>query len=471
MPQDMRARLVTFGSTTGHHYEPLAASKKHQRHRYHYHYCFRITASAIAFLGLYLIVLANTRQQAPPLEAFPDTALRDSRCLDFPADCEETAPFIFNSVYSLAKQWPNTYAPNGHTIVPVTFPRHIPLYHAKQFEGPLKKPTWFAFDAEMFIGIYGGSGITFLHAVLPSRKLNLLYFDGESATLTASGSLDSQTALLRQHIELNPSDVFTNNETARGQELCDLAREFGIDGFVRMNAGFEMLVCDLTVSGIQEIYVNNLTVPGNYKRENDPSLPRDPNRTPPLGFGNDFSPEYGWDWIRSASWHYGGAGANGGTHPENRINIDFCGIISYYDPSLRSLAGKHTGGIRGKEHYENGWGHRRGHRLVDISEEDARTIKTWVKQVLRPYRHASLLEKSKSFWQPLSICSENDWQLITELITDMHRGRALEIADAFRQFHSETKTWNATMISLHDLSHAVLVSQFEYPRADVLSLS
>ncbi|KAF7872174.1 hypothetical protein EAF04_003099 [Stromatinia cepivora] len=137
----------------------------------------------------------------------------------------------------------------------------------------------------------------------------------------------------------------------------------------------------------------------------------------------------------------------------------------------RSLAGKHTGGIQGKEYYENGWGRRRGHRLVDISEEDARTIKTWIKQVLRHYRHASLLEKSKSFWQPLPICSENNWQLTTELIIDIHRGRTLEIAVPFRQFHGKKKTWNATMISLHDLSHAVLVSHFEYPRADVLSLS
>jgi len=47
-------------------------------------------------------------------------------------------------------------------------------------------------------------------------------------------------------------------------------------------------------------------------------------------------------------------------------------MLTYYDPSLRSLSGKHTGGIRGKEHYENGWGLRKGHRLVDIDKEDAR---------------------------------------------------------------------------------------------------
>jgi hypothetical protein len=71
----------------------------------------------------------------------------------------------------------------------------------------------------MSLGIYGGSEVSLLHTAIPSRPLNLLYFDGESTTLTATGCLDSQTALLRHHIELNPSDEFTYNETARGQEL------------------------------------------------------------------------------------------------------------------------------------------------------------------------------------------------------------------------------------------------------------
>lgn len=76
-----------------------------------------------------------------------------SRCSQFPADCETTAPFIFDSIYSLAKQWPSTYGSNGHSIVPVRFPRHMPLYHAKSWEGNMKKPTWFAFDACVSFGM------------------------------------------------------------------------------------------------------------------------------------------------------------------------------------------------------------------------------------------------------------------------------------------------------------------------------
>ncbi len=59
---------------------------------------------------------------------------------------QNAAPFIFDSIYSLAKQWLSTYAPHGHSIVPVTFPIGMLLYHANQDEKTVKKPTWFAFD-------------------------------------------------------------------------------------------------------------------------------------------------------------------------------------------------------------------------------------------------------------------------------------------------------------------------------------
>jgi hypothetical protein len=60
---------------------------------------------------------------------------------------ETVAPFIFDSVQGLLKQWPNSYAPNGHSIVAGTVPPATVLYHAKHAPGPPKKPTFFAFDA------------------------------------------------------------------------------------------------------------------------------------------------------------------------------------------------------------------------------------------------------------------------------------------------------------------------------------
>ena|SRR6266536_1010659 len=69
-----------------------------------------------------------------------------SICAKYREECDSVAPFIFDSLHSLLKQWPNTYAPNGHTIVPVTLHSNTALYHAKQYSGKPKKPTWYAFD-------------------------------------------------------------------------------------------------------------------------------------------------------------------------------------------------------------------------------------------------------------------------------------------------------------------------------------
>ena len=68
-------------------------------------------------------------------------------CIDYPEDCRKTAPFLFHSIFSLLKQWPNTYAPNGHSLVLTSIPAHTLLYHARPDEDPLKKPTFFALDA------------------------------------------------------------------------------------------------------------------------------------------------------------------------------------------------------------------------------------------------------------------------------------------------------------------------------------
>lgn len=324
--------------------------------------------------------------------------------------------------------------------------------------------------SEMSLGIYGGTGVSFLHTVLPSRELNLLYFDGASAVLTSTGSLDSQTALLRRHIELNPDDKFTYDETTRGEELCALAKELGIDGYMRMNAGFEVLACDMHASVIKEIYRSNVTVPGDKWRLT-PDLPRDSTREPPLGRGNTFVSEYGWDWIRSAAWHYGGFGNSAGTQRETRVTMDLCGMITYYDPTLRSLSGKHVGAIRGKEHYQNGWGLRRGHRLLDISKDDADTVKSWVKQTTQLRHDSSFFARLRSMFEKALKCSNVNWQAITETIMLSHRTRAIEIADILSQNKAGTLSVEATVKKLHLLSHAILVPYFEYPNEDSSTLT
>lgn len=70
----------------------------------------------------------------------------------------------------------------------------------------------------------------FLHTYAALRPLRLLYIDGVSAGKTANGTLGSQDCILL---------------AAAG--LCELAAqewEGGVDGFVRMKGGFEVVLCE-----------------------------------------------------------------------------------------------------------------------------------------------------------------------------------------------------------------------------------
>ena len=77
----------------------------------------------------------------------PPVAIGSLRTSAAVADLSAVAPFIFDSVQGLLKQWPNSYAPNGHSIVAGMVPAHMVLYHASARPGPFSKPTFFAFDA------------------------------------------------------------------------------------------------------------------------------------------------------------------------------------------------------------------------------------------------------------------------------------------------------------------------------------
>jgi hypothetical protein len=57
-----------------------------------------------------------------------------------------SAPHYFASIYGLLQQWPNTFFPNGHSIVPCEIPAFTKLYHGR-LDGDLPpSPEWVAFD-------------------------------------------------------------------------------------------------------------------------------------------------------------------------------------------------------------------------------------------------------------------------------------------------------------------------------------
>ncbi|KAK0642999.1 hypothetical protein B0T16DRAFT_512077 [Cercophora newfieldiana] len=270
-----------------------------------------------------------------------------------------------------------------------------------------------------------------LHIYGTTRPLNIIYFDGQSAALTPAGTLDSQLAMLGGTIPLYPSYDLVYDEDRRALDLCRLVADLGIDGVVRMNAGFEVLVCDFDASQVRELFVTNNSVP-NPEADNK-SLPGDPNRQPPRGNGNVFAEQGSFEWLRSATWHYGGYGDSGPS--ERRVKLDACRMASFYDPALRSLADSHHGGIFGNQTYENGWALRRGHRLLDISEGDAKLVRSWLRDMTSQSSGVK--------------CSGIDWH-------------AIEIAATFEWDCGTGEEQMAIVTKVHELSHAVLAAYVEY---------
>ena len=81
-----------------------------------------------------------------------------------------------------------------------------------------------------------------MHTYVPKHPLKLLYIDGLSAGKTTNGTLDTQDVLL---LNLINSDIA--NDLGRAQGLCNLSStlwENRIDGILRMEGGFEIILCN-----------------------------------------------------------------------------------------------------------------------------------------------------------------------------------------------------------------------------------
>ncbi|KAI4603140.1 hypothetical protein KJ359_005932 [Pestalotiopsis sp. 9143b] len=302
------------------------------------------------------------------------------------------------------------------------------------------------FGSEYSIGIFGAVGKPVLHTLATTRNLEILYFDGQSATLSDTGTLDAQIALTHGEVPPNFTYDLIYNEEQRALDLCKLIADLRIDGVVRMNAGFEVLLCDLPASGVRELFSSNITTPSNAEQKANKSLPQDPNRQPPRGVGNAYGEQNSFEWLRSATWHYGAYGEGGPR--ERRVSVDPCKMVTFYDPALSSLRDLHHGRIVGNQTFQNGWGLRRGHRLVGIGKADVEIVKSRLRELTRKQSPR---------------CSGVPWQAIAQNIAAQHLDRLSEIAVALSRNVDSQDTVLPAITQSHELSHAILYAYIEYP--------
>jgi hypothetical protein len=286
----------------------------------------------MATLMVFLSLLSSTF-------ALPPQVIFDSDQYGANADsARENANLIFNSIHSSMRQWGSSIQHNGMSFFPASIPEGTLFYHGRASIEPVTSTEWLAFEvehAEAFAGARpgrdgrdggesppgdepdndsddpqkkpGGGGPPgprvpgYLHVYRANRRLDrILYIDGMSAGKTGMGTLDTQDILL---LENNTSgNAPMGGEWQRAQSLCELGQQWGgVDGFLRMEAGFEVIYCDFT-DGLDFVQA--------HKR---------PSPTDVEGMNDDRSFEY----FRAVASRYHGIGGG-------RVEIDYSSMVSAY---------------------------------------------------------------------------------------------------------------------------------------------
>jgi hypothetical protein len=306
----------------------------------------------LAASALILYVIAAPPQAQAPLFSYAKAAGSRGPSLE---SSGANAPHIFNAVHSSMRQWGSSLNHNGMSLFPARIPNNTHLYHGTHTPNAVKGMEWLAFEiehAEMFARAFPGGqpgrrpgkpgdperperpdepgerpppppfeltwqgtanriqsvdgdddepdfSRGYLHIYRTTRPLtNLVYIDGMSAGKTTMGTLDTQDYLLRNMTDGDDGPAF--GDFRRGQDLCDLGAKWGIEGFVRMEMGFEVIFCEFS---------DGLVLESAHER--------------PSGKNQSFERMPQLEVLRGASMRYPGITAQ-------RLRLDYSGMVSAY---------------------------------------------------------------------------------------------------------------------------------------------
>ncbi|MBW0496029.1 hypothetical protein O181_035744 [Austropuccinia psidii MF-1] len=356
---------------------------------------------------------------------------------------QQSSHLLFASAASLLQQAPNSYFPNGHSIVPGTIPTGTLLYHACSTDQAPTGFEWLAFDPEMSYGVVAGrGGPAILFTYLAKRPLRVIYFDGNSGALRPTGWLDSQYLLFYSEIPTpeGSSSPELMDDYSRAKEMCEQSQQWGFEGVVRMNVGFEVIWCDFTM-GLELIRRINITDPFSSPGYGFPPTPDSPDRAPEFPAGglsvfpsSPFAITAPWEWQRSATWHYESPG-------EARVQLDYSSMVSFYD-GVDSLARK-----RIQDHTV---ANRREQRLLGISPSDVKVVQARLRKILA--------QKEKEGW---TTCADKvDWKTLLRTITNHYSGRLNAMSEVLNLANDHLNA-TAGALSIRQLTYGALMPYFD----------
>ncbi|KAL1885933.1 hypothetical protein Plec18167_001434 [Paecilomyces lecythidis] len=283
------------------------------------------------------------------------------------------ANHIFNAIHSSMRQWGSSLNHNGMSFFLATVPKGTQFYHGTSSSEPVNGTEWLAFEPEHALGFARPRGrgppgrggprgpppdrdapqrpleimrddndtpkAGYLHTYATAKDLRLLYIDGMSAGKSSIGTLDSQDRIL-----YNDSVEFSGREGQPGRgpggppgerdraiQGCNMAKEVWngrIDGILRMEAGFEIILCnferDLEVVRITQ--AKGFEERAHGKSRTKPGQPHGPGmKAKAHGMGHN-------NWIKAIAARYQNIGGH-------RVIVDYDHFVTAYAYTLDLFPG------------------------------------------------------------------------------------------------------------------------------------
>lgn len=300
-----------------------------------------------------LLSLSSSRQVVPKFDTQNALYLQDISLEYGPRSA------LFNELQSAARQWGSSVHMNGFSIYPAVVSPGTVFYHGRPDNDLPKSPEWLAFEMEqaaffarrnfgmperpsrdnndsilwelepeagnfqipehprLRVQVDASLDLTrprseegYIHTFRTTRELRLLYFNGMSAAVSGNGTQDLQDIMIDRPIYQNASfDRRGRSPSSTARKLCQWQAEarYNLDGFLRMEANFEIIMCDFKSDALELLHTN-------YKRF---TIPDEDNQSKKVAAWRAFQ------FLRAASQNY--FDIQGG-----RVKLDYKNMISVY---------------------------------------------------------------------------------------------------------------------------------------------
>ncbi|EGV64924.1 hypothetical protein PSN45_005278 [Yamadazyma tenuis] len=344
------------------------------------------------------------------------------------------ASAIVNAVQGALRQKSSNIQPVGVTFIPAYIPPNTRLYHSRGDGNIPKSFEWVAFDYEFsynFAGFSRRINSTDSHRDRRNGPAHLLTFkntkafdkviflDGASAAKIVP-EMDQQLILSNGTQELG-----WFNERIAADKICKWGKKFGLHGFIRLEIGYEMVLCDFhkdlkLISNITLPYANDML---GFPADDPQYLPSPPDWAPPGGNDPGDGP--------------GGPGGPGGPpkSEENQSpfylqerNLGVQEVVDYSSSSFnRSLLLSHISSAVGFEHVQiSGYSDLLEERvLLDFSNMVTPLNKTYINPdpyarnisyISQEIKNSIIYDLERIYQQPTDPSRKTNWQAIINLM-------------------------------------------------------